>query len=54
MDAAGEAPPAYVKEPEQAHLENGEGVELRGMARMREMAGLEGKPPDYEERLPSR
>ncbi len=54
LDAAGEAPPAYVKEPEQAHLESGEGVELRGMARMREMAGLEGKPPDYEERLPSR
>lgn len=45
LDAAGEAPPAYVKEPERAHLEGGgEGVELRG---------LEGKPPDYEERRPS-
>lgn len=57
LDAAGEAPPAYVKEPERVHLEGrggGEGVELRGMARLREMAGLEGKPPDYEERLPLR
>lgn len=46
LDEAGEAPPAYVKEPERVHLEGrgeGEGVELRGMA------GLEGKPPDYEE-----
>ena len=52
LDEAGEAPPAYVKEPDRVHLEGrggGEGVELRGMARPREMAGLEGKPPDYEE-----
>ncbi|KAF6234126.1 hypothetical protein HO173_007545 [Letharia columbiana] len=54
LDEAGEAPPAYVKEPERAHLDRGEGVELRGMARFREMVGLEGKPPDYEEGLPSR
>lgn len=54
LDEAGEAPPAYVKEPERAHLERGEAVELSGMARLREMAGLEGKPPDYEERLPPR
>ena len=54
LDEAGEAPPAYVKEPERVHLERGEGVELRGMARSREMPGPEGKPPDYEERLPSR
>ena len=45
LDEAGEAPPAYVKEPERAHLQGGEGVELRG---------LEGKPPDYEERVSSR
>lgn len=51
LDEAGEAPPAYVKEPDRVHLEGrgGEGVELRGMARRTEMAGLEGKPPDYEE-----
>ena len=48
LDAAGEAPPAYVKEPDRVHLQRGEGVELR------EVAGLEGKPPDYEERLSSR
>ena len=54
LDEAGEAPPAYVKEPERVHLERGEGVELRGMARSRELPGSEGKPPDYEERLPSR
>lgn len=54
LDEAGEAPPAYVKEPERVHLQSGLGVELRGMARLREMAGLEVKPPDYEERLPSR
>lgn len=54
LDEAGEAPPAYVKEPERVHLESGEGVELRGMARMRETAGLEGKPPDYEDGLPPR
>lgn len=54
LDEAGEAPPAYVKEPERVHLERGEGVELRGMARSRETPGLGGKPPDYEERLPSR
>ena len=54
LDEAGEAPPAYVKEPERVHLERGEGVELRGMARSGERAGVEGKPPDYQERLPSR
>lgn len=54
LDEAGEAPPAYVKEPERAHVGRGEGVELRGMARLREMGGLEGKPPDYEDRLPLR
>ena len=54
LDEAGEAPPAYVKEPERAYLERGEGSDLRGMARMRSMAGLGGKPPDYEERLPPR
>ena len=51
LDEAGEAPPAYVKEPDRVHLDGrgGEGVELRGMARRAEMAGLEAKPPDYEE-----
>ena len=43
-----------MKEPERVHLERGEGVELRGMARSGEMAGVEGKPPDYQERLPPR
>lgn len=54
LDEAGEAPPAYVKEPERVHLERPEGVELRGMARLREMVGLQGKPPAYEERVPPR
>ena len=48
LNETGEAPPAYVKEPERVHLEAGEGVELRGMTRS------EGKPPDYEERPPPR
>ena len=48
LNETGEAPPAYVKEPERVHLEGGEGVELRGMTRS------EGKPPDYEERPPPR
>ena len=54
LNAAGEAPPAYVKEPERVHLEREEGVELTSMARVAEVTGLEGKPPDYVERLPSR
>ena len=53
LDEAGEAPPAYVKEPDRAHLHRADGVELRGLERMREMAGLERKPPDYVERLPT-
>ena len=48
LNAAGEAPPAYVKEPERAHLERAEGFELG------RMAPVEGKPPDYEERRPGR
>ena len=48
LDAAGEAPPAYVKEPEPVHLRGSEGVELRGMV------SSECKPPDYEERPPPR
>ncbi len=49
LDEAGEAPPAYVKEPERVHLG---GIELRGMGGGRDVGvgGLEGKPPDYEER----
>ena len=52
LDEAGAAPRAYVKEPERVHLERGEGVELRGLTRSGERAGAEGKPPDYQERLP--
>lgn len=54
LDEAGEAPPAYVKEPERAHVDRGEGVELTGMTRLRQMAGLGVKPPDYEENPPVR
>ena len=54
LDEAGEAPPAYVKEPERAHVDRGEGVELTGMTRLRQMAELGVKPPDYEENPPVR
>ena len=45
LDERGEAPPPYLKEPEQAHPhDNGdEGVELRDMSRP------QGKPPAYGE-----
>lgn len=42
LDERGEAPPAYVKEPDRAYLEGREGVELR------DLESSEGKPPDYE------
>lgn len=42
LDARGEAPPAYVKEPAQAHVEGGDDVELR------DLDSGEGKPPEYE------
>lgn len=42
LNDRGEAPPAYVKEPAQAHVEGVEDVELR------DLENGEGKPPDYE------
>ncbi|KAL6712745.1 hypothetical protein ACLMJK_009683 [Lecanora helva] len=44
LDERGEAPPPYLKEPEQIHhARRDEGIELH------DMDGGEGKPPDYEE-----
>ena len=42
LDERGEAPPPYLKEPEPAHLDTREGVELHNMPPQ------EGKPPDYD------
>ena len=42
LDERGEAPPPYLKEPEPAHLDAREGVELHNMP------AQEGKPPDYD------
>ena len=42
LDERGEAPPPYLKEPEPAHLDAREEVELHNMPTQ------EGKPPDYD------
>ena len=42
LDERGEAPPPYLKEPEPAHLDTREEVELHNMP------AQEGKPPDYD------
>ena len=42
LDERGEAPPPYLKEPEPAHLDAREEVELHNMP------AQEGKPPDYD------
>ena len=42
LDESGEAPPAYIKEPERAHLGEQAGMELS------DLESRERKPPDYE------
>ena len=42
LDERGEAPPPYLKEPEPAHIDAREEVELHNMP------AQEGKPPDYD------
>ena len=54
LNERGEAPPPYLKEPEQAHVdrrERADGVELRPWSREED---VNVKPPDYEERSADR